>query len=146
MLSTLSLFSPTDLFLSLCVQNNFSTAKSTELYSWWGHILPTPEAHGPEAAQTEGCCYTTYCESIHFVYYSCINDIDVFLRHKTTVGNLNISAFLALESILDMCSVFVTENWFAQLSNTPTHSSIAVVSMLSLYLCYRDNSITGEKV
>lgn len=72
--------------------------------------------------------------------------IAVFLTHKTTVSNLNISAFLALESIFDMCSVSVTENWFAQLSNTPTYSSIAVVLMLSLSLCYGDNGIAGKKV
>ncbi len=54
----------TNLFLFLCVQNDVSTTKPTELRSWWGHILPTAEAHGPETAKTEGCCYTAYCESL----------------------------------------------------------------------------------
>lgn len=77
------------------------------------------------------------------VYFTC-----VFLTHQTTVRRSQHLSFSGLESIYDLCGVFVTENWFAQLLNThtPTHSSIAVASILSLSLCYRDNSIAGEIV
>lgn len=62
------------LFIYLCPslpQNDVPTAKPAELRSRWGDILPAAEAFGLEAAQTEGCCYTTYCEStLDFIVYS----------------------------------------------------------------------------
>lgn len=45
----------------MSAQNNFPTAEPAELCPRWGHIFTTTEANGPEAAETEGCCYPTYC-------------------------------------------------------------------------------------